>query len=93
MAFFLTRKLTFKIVVTWEKLKPSDARLKANLTEKVVQNICKLAEFYVDKMFAVLAEEGFQGKLQLFIPKSTMTRVRLFCSFLASQIDYFPLPP
>lgn len=56
-------------------MKVSDPKLRISLTEKLIQNICKLAEFYVDKIFAVLASEGFQGELQLFVPKGTLARV------------------
>ncbi|VDD90489.1 unnamed protein product [Enterobius vermicularis] len=68
-----------QIITTWERMKVSDPKLRISLTEKLIQNICKLAEFYVDKIFAVLASEGFQGELQLFVPKGTLAR---FCTVM-----------
>uniref|UniRef100_A0A158R5N8 BAI1-associated protein 3 n=1 Tax=Syphacia muris TaxID=451379 RepID=A0A158R5N8_9BILA len=68
-----------QITNTWERMRVSDPKLRLTLTEKVVQNICKLAEFYVDKIFAILASEGFQGELQLFVPKGILAR---FCTVI-----------
>uniref|UniRef100_A0A915C336 BAI1-associated protein 3 n=1 Tax=Parascaris univalens TaxID=6257 RepID=A0A915C336_PARUN len=66
-----------QIITTWERMRVSDVRLRVDLTEKVVQSICKIAEYYVDKILAQLASDGFCGDLQVFIPGAL---VSMFCA-------------
>uniref|UniRef100_F1L4N1 BAI1-associated protein 3 n=1 Tax=Ascaris suum TaxID=6253 RepID=F1L4N1_ASCSU len=66
-----------QIIATWERMRVSDVRLRVDLTEKVVQSICKIAEYYVDKILAQLASDGFCGDLQVFIPGAL---VSMFCA-------------
>lgn len=56
-------------------MRVSDVRLRVDLTEKVVQSICKIAEYYVDKILAQLASDGFCGDLQVFIPGALVSMV------------------
>ncbi|TMS36236.1 hypothetical protein L596_003449 [Steinernema carpocapsae] len=61
----------------WERMHVSDAVLRADLTEKLVQCICKIAEYYADRVLAQLASDGFCGQLQAFIPAALLN---LFCA-------------
>ncbi len=65
-----------EIVLIWERMEVSDVRLRVDLTGKVVQCVCKVAEYYVDKLLAQLASEGFCGQLQAFLPAALLTSVR-----------------
>uniref|UniRef100_A0A915DV92 Uncharacterized protein n=1 Tax=Ditylenchus dipsaci TaxID=166011 RepID=A0A915DV92_9BILA len=48
----------------WEHVQVRDLGLRTELTEKLVQTICKIAEYYVDRVMAQLATDGFHGQLQ-----------------------------
>lgn len=56
----------------------SDIRIRVDLTSKIVQSICKIAEYYVDRILAQLASDGFCGELQVFLPAALLTMVRFF---------------
>jgi hypothetical protein len=47
------------------------------MAERIVQTICKVAEFYTDKMMGQLAQDGFCGQLQANLPQSL---VGAFCA-------------
>ncbi|MFH4973959.1 hypothetical protein AB6A40_000668 [Gnathostoma spinigerum] len=65
------------IVQAWSRMKVTDSSLWFDLCFKVVQDICKICEYYVDKILAQLATEGFCGELQMFIPAALLC---IFCS-------------
>jgi BAI1-associated protein 3 len=66
-----------EMLTTWEKAKVNDVTLCAELTEKLVNCVCKIAEFYVDRVMAQLATDGFCGQLQPFLPPAL---VNIFCA-------------
>ncbi len=43
----------------WERLDLPNIRKNAELTEQLIQSLCKSAEYYADKIFAFLAHSGF----------------------------------
>ncbi|CEF60676.1 C2 domain and Munc13 homology 1 domain and Mammalian uncoordinated homology 13, domain 2 and Mammalian uncoordinated homology 13, subgroup, domain 2-containing protein [Strongyloides ratti] len=61
----------------WEKLYVYDINLRADLLVKLVQFICKLAEYYIDKIMGQLAQDGFCGDLQFYLPPAL---VSIFCA-------------
>ncbi|VDK43292.1 unnamed protein product [Anisakis simplex] len=69
-----------QIINTWERMRVCDVRLRVDLTEKLVQSISKITEYYVDKILAQLASDGFCGELQVFVPGALVSMVRLFCA-------------
>jgi len=66
-----------QMVTLWGKTNVRDVMLKIELTEKLVNCICKIAEFYVDRVMAQLAADGFCGQLQPFLPPAL---VNIFCA-------------
>lgn len=71
---------------TWERMRPHDVHLRVELTEKVVLTICKVAEYYVDRLMAQLAADGFCGVLHPVLPPALVNIV----SPAACDI-YFPI--
>uniref|UniRef100_A0A158Q3A8 C2 domain-containing protein n=1 Tax=Dracunculus medinensis TaxID=318479 RepID=A0A158Q3A8_DRAME len=69
--------LLSQIIAAWERIRISDILLRVELTGKIVQNICKIAEYYVDRILAQLASDGFCGELQVFIPEALLI---MFCA-------------
>lgn len=67
--------LLSQIIAAWERIRISDILLRVELTGKIVQNICKIAEYYVDRILAQLASDGFCGELQVFIPEALLIMV------------------
>uniref|UniRef100_A0A0N4Z372 C2 domain-containing protein n=1 Tax=Parastrongyloides trichosuri TaxID=131310 RepID=A0A0N4Z372_PARTI len=61
----------------WEKLYVYDIILRADLLIKLVQFVCKLAEYYVDKIMGQLAQDGFCGDLQFYLPPAL---IGIFCA-------------
>lgn len=53
----------------------SDIRTRVDLTGKIVQSACKIAEYYVDRILVQLATDGFCGELQVFLPAALLTMV------------------
>lgn len=64
-----------QMVTLWEKTSVKDINLRIELTEKLVNCICKIAEFYVDRLMAQLAADGFCGQLQPFLPPALINIV------------------
>ncbi|VDN03420.1 unnamed protein product [Thelazia callipaeda] len=65
-----------KIIFTWERMRVSDIRARIDLTSKIIQSICKIAEYYVDHIFVHLACDGFCSDLQEFLPTALLN---MFC--------------
>lgn len=64
-----------QMVTLWGKTHVKDIILRIELTEKLVNCICKVAEFYVDRVMAQLAADGFCGQLQPFLPPALVNIV------------------
>ncbi|KAI1705747.1 c2 domain-containing protein [Ditylenchus destructor] len=61
----------------WEHVLVKDLLLRTELTEKLVQSICKIAEYYVDRVMTQLAADGFHGQLQ---PNLSPAIINIFCA-------------
>uniref|UniRef100_A0AC35U571 C2 domain-containing protein n=1 Tax=Rhabditophanes sp. KR3021 TaxID=114890 RepID=A0AC35U571_9BILA len=61
----------------WEKLYVSDINLRVDMLVKLVQFVCKVAEYYVDKITGQLAQDGFCGDLNPYLPPAL---VNIFCA-------------
>ncbi|KAI6214820.1 Protein unc-13-like protein D [Aphelenchoides besseyi] len=57
-----------QIMTTWERMTVKDVYTQVDLTEKIVQTVCKIAEYYVDRIMAQLAADGFCGQLNPVLP-------------------------
>uniref|UniRef100_A0A914DYX8 C2 domain-containing protein n=1 Tax=Acrobeloides nanus TaxID=290746 RepID=A0A914DYX8_9BILA len=66
-----------QMLSAWDRMEVKDVCLRAELTEKLVQCICKIAEYYIDRVMAQLATDGFCGQLQPFLPPAL---VNIFCA-------------
>uniref|UniRef100_A0A7E4ZTK6 C2 domain-containing protein n=1 Tax=Panagrellus redivivus TaxID=6233 RepID=A0A7E4ZTK6_PANRE len=66
-----------QMVTLWERTNVKNIGLRAELTEKLVNCICKVTEFYVDRVMAQVAADGFCGQLQPFLPPAL---INIFCA-------------
>ncbi|CAD5215790.1 unnamed protein product [Bursaphelenchus okinawaensis] len=66
-----------QLINTWDRMRVEDVILRVDLTEKVVQTICKIAEYYVDRVMAQLASDGFCGMLHPVLPPAI---INIFCA-------------
>ncbi|KAI6187857.1 Protein unc-13-like protein D [Aphelenchoides besseyi] len=68
-----------QIMTTWERMAVKDVYTQVDLTEKIVQTVCKIAEYYVDRIMAQLAADGFCGQLNPVLPPAL---VNIFCAVI-----------
>ncbi|KAI6176733.1 Protein unc-13-like protein D [Aphelenchoides bicaudatus] len=66
-----------QLLNTWERMAIKDVYMRVDLTEKIVQTICKISEYYVDRLMAQLATDGFCGQLHPVLPPAL---VNIFCA-------------
>ncbi len=52
-------KMNFQVIDFWDRLDVISLSKNAELTEQLVQSLCKTIEYYADKMFAFLAHYSF----------------------------------
>lgn len=67
-----------QILYAWDRMIIHNILLRTELTEKLVQSFCKIAEYYVDRVMAQLATDGFCGQLQPFLPPALINIVRVY---------------
>lgn len=64
-----------QIILILEKMNVKEIHLRIDVTEKVVLTICKISEYYVDRLMAQLAQDGFCGQLHQVLPPALVNIV------------------
>lgn len=62
----------------WSHVKVRDVALRVELTEKLIQCIVKVAEYYVDKVMTQLSADGFNAQMSVQIPQPLINVVCFF---------------
>lgn len=62
----------------WSHVHVRDVALRVELSEKLVLCICKVGEYYVDRVIAQLTADGFGGQLPALMPQPLVNIVSLY---------------